>query len=492
MKYQSVVEAILDHAKRNPEKLCTADTQASYSYGEFAALIKATAAVLKIMGVGLGDCVVVEAAQRADFTAIEFGLHLLGAIFVPMEGRCSVGKMAGIAGQCGAKLLISSGKVEVPDSQSCTYAELKDRISGMEDGAEVDVRIPLGEEISEILFSTGTTGKEKGIVLTHNSAVAVAENIVCGSHMQSDNVEMIPSPLNHSHGLRSYYANMVCGGAAVLVDNLMNMRKFYEMMDQYQVNAMDLVPSALAVILKLSGKKLGEYRDRLNYIEFGSAPMAPSDKKQLMELLEGVPLYNYYGSTESGRASVYNFNRSDEKEGCIGRPTANTEIIITDPERRSICSDREHTGLLACKGAMNMLYYWEDPQETDLAMENGYIYTKDEGYVDEDGDIILIGRVGDIINIGGKKVSPDEIEDVVRQMPGIADCGCISVADAMSGNVPKLFVEMKPGCAFDAKAIRDYIGEHLEAFKIPRYFECIDKIPRTFNGKLQRKVLKAR
>lgn len=492
MKYRSIVEAIMDHASRDPEKLCTADTVKAYSYRGFVDLIRNMAALFGTMGVARGDCVVVEAAQRAEFMAIEFGLHLLGAVFVPTENRCSAKKMDEIATKCNAKILVVLKDIKLSGHSVYTYAELQEKLDVTDDRNEDSFRMPESEEISEILFSTGTTGKEKGIVLTHGSAVAVAENIVCGSDMKMDNVELIPSPLNHSHGLRSYYANMFCGGAAVLVDNLMNMKRFYELMDQYAVKAMDLVPSALSVILRLSGDKLGEYREQLRYIEFGSAPMPDSDKKHIMRLLAGIPLYNYYGSTESGRATVYNFNCGNEKEHCIGRPTKNTEIVIVNEERCPICSNKDHPGLLACKGPMNMLYYWQDSEETRIAMENGCIYTSDEAYVDEDGDIILIGRKGDVINIGGKKVAPDEIENAAKGMPGIADCGCISVEDAVSGNVPKLFVQMDPGYTYDAKAIRNYLGSQLESYKIPKYFECIDKIPRTFNGKLQRKILRLR
>ena len=122
-------------------------------------------------------------------------------------------------------------------------------------------------------------------------------------------------------------------------------------------------------------------------------------------------------------------------------------------------------------------------------MEDGVVYSKDEAYFDEDGDIILLGRKNDVINVGGNKVSPEEIENEVLKIEGIKDCGCISVKDAVKGEVPKLFVVMEPGRELDIKYIKTALMGKMEAFKVPQFIETIDKIPRTFNGKILRREL---
>ena len=253
---------------------------------------------------------------------------------------------------------------------------------------------------------------------------------------------------------------------------------------------MDLVPAALSVVLKLSKGKLAEYKDRLRYIQLGSAPLSDKDRDKVIELLPETRLYNFYGSTESGCTCIYNFNRPETKDKCIGRPTHNTTAIIVDDDHNPIESSPERTGLLATKGGMNMNGYWNDIEETRSVFENGIMYSNDIAYIDEDGDIILLGRKGDVINVGGNKVSPDEIEDVAKTMPGIADCGCIPVSDPAKGSVPKLFIEMKKGCEFNSVEIRSYLKSKLEPYKVPAFIEEIEKIPRTFNGKLLRKNLK--
>ena len=162
---------------------------------------------------------------------------------------------------------------------------------------------------------------------------------------------------------------------------------------------------------------------------------------------------------------------------------------MVDENRKTVLSSKENTGLLASRGGQNSPGYFEDEEETKLAMEDGVVYSKDEAYFDEDGDIILLGRKNDVINVGGNKVSPEEIENEVLKIEGIKDCGCISVKDAVKGEVPKLFVVMEPGRELDIKYIKTVLMGKMEAFKVPQFIETIDKIPRTFNGKILRREL---
>lgn len=486
MNFNSILEAVFNHSAKEPDKLCIVDRERELTYQEFRKLICGFASEFEKMGIGSGDKVIVEGVQNALFPAIEFALQLTGAVFVPLENGCSAEKMAAIAERCDADTVISVKGFESASLRVLTYDSFSVQPTGSFNAAE----FPKSDAVSEILFSTGTTGKEKGIVLTHGNDVAVAENIVFGSQMKADNVEMIPSPLNHSHGLRSFYANMLCGGTVILHDSILDMKGFFANLDKYSVNSVDLVPSALSVILRFSGNKLGEYRDRFRYMEFGSAAMQKSDREKICSLMAGVPLYNYYGSTESGRATVFNFNSGVEKNGCIGKPTKNTTIVIVDETRTPIESSPEKTGLMASSGKMNMLEYWQDPEETSKATDGKYVYSNDEAYIDSDGEIILLGRKGDVINIGGKKVSPEEIENIAKQFKGVADCGCIGVSDSTLGQVPKLFIQAADADSFDSKALLIFLTEKLESFKVPHSIVLIEKIPRTFNGKLLRRMLK--
>ena len=488
--YSSVVDAVLRHAETMPEKICLVDDAGAVTYREYAEKIRRFASAFAALGIQPGDRVLAEASQRIDFLAAELALHLIGAIFVPVEHRSAPPKIRGFAASSGARMVMPL-KEDAYDAPVCmtldafvAEAEKQAPLAGYS--------YPSGETVNSILYSTGTTGAEKGITITHGNDVALCENVICGVEMQEDNVEFILSPFNHSHGLRRYYANMYRGASVLMMENIMNLKRFFAYMQTYQVNSMDLVPSALAVILKLSGDRLGEYRDQLRYVQLGGAPMIRDSKEKLKSLLPHTHLYNIYGSTESGISCIYDFNRPDEKENCIGRPAVNADHFIVDEEWNPIESSKDNPGFLACRGPINMVGYWQDPEETARVLRNGVVYTNDMAYFDEDGDIILLGRKGDVINVGGKKVSPLEIEKAAGTIPEIADCGCVPVEHPGKGSVPKLFVQMKPGAGFDPSAIRARLSELLEPFKVPDLdlIVQIEKIPRTYKGSLQRAKLR--
>lgn len=486
--FHSIVEAVFHYASVQPDKLCLVDDEGQVTYRAYAEKIRRYAGCFAHMGLKAKDAVVVEACQTIDYLASELALQLMGAIFVPVEHNCAQSKIAGFAARCNAKAVLVCKEADYGVETVHTYESLN---TLCETAADYEAQsFPASGDVSEILFSTGTTGKEKGIVLTHGNDIALAENVINGVEMEKDNVELIPSPMNHSHGLRRYYANMYNGCTVLLLGSVMNIMRFFSLLDTYQVNAIDLVPTALAVVLKLSKDMLGKYKDQLRYIQFGAAPMMESDQQKVCQLLPNTRLYNFYGSTESGCICIYNFNRKDDKKHCIGKPACNATIVIVDDDRKPIESSESNPGLLSSIGGMNMLGYWQDEEETAKVLQNGVVYSNDVAYYDEDGDIILLGRKGDVINVGGNKVSPEEIENAAKQIPEVADCGVIPVPDQYKGNVPKLFVQLNSGCTFDPVAIRTYLAKQLEPYKVPEYIVEIEKIPRSYNGKLLRKELK--
>lgn len=488
--FNSVVQAVFSHAETKKDKICLADEKGSVTYGEYKKLILNIAAEFQSLGIKKDDKVVIEASQTIDFLASALAVQLIGAVFVPVERNCAWDKTLRIAETADAVLAVSLKERENGNIKHISMASLAE--SAKEKAKTVSYEFFDRDTVCELLFSTGTTGKEKGIAITNGNNIALAENVMYGVEMEEDNVEMIPSPLNHSHGLRRYYANMVKGATVVLATGVMNVIGFFGLMDKYGVNSMDLVPTALTVLLRLSKGKFADYKHVMRYIQFGSAPLADGDKETIRTLLPETHLYNFYGSTESGCICIYDFNDGKDKPKCIGKPTYNAKIVIVDEDRNEIEATENNTGLLASFGGMNMKGYWKDEEETSKVMYEGGIYSNDESYFDEDGDIILLGRKGDVINVGGNKVSPDEIEDVVKKMQGVEDCGCIGISDPLKGNTPKLFVQMKKGCTFDSAAIRTHIASSLEPYKVPSVIEEIDLIPRSFNGKLLRRDLRNR
>lgn len=483
----SIVECIAMHSLETPDKLCIVDNSIELSYQDAWECICGFADELKAKGLKKGDCVVVECNQSVNYFVCEMAIQLAGGVFVPLEKNATVVRLKEIVAETGAKLHISVKAAEGVDEVE--HIDIAEATATRKAVSVNDMVFPEDNDVAEILFSTGTTGKSKGIVLTHRNDTALAENVKYGTEMKTDNVELVPMPLSHSHGLRRTYGNMLNGSTVVFIDGVMFLKKVFGMMDKYGVTAIDLSPAMLSIIFKLGKDSLGDYADQLDYIQLGSAPLPEDDKVHLCALLPKTRLYNFYGSTEAGCSCILEFNSMAGKKGCIGKPTVNAQFIVVDDDRNVIESSPENLGLLASSGDINMKEYFHEPELTEQTMKDGFIYTKDLGYIDEEGFVYMLGRKDDVINFGGIKISPEEIESAVRKNPIVKDCACIGKADKISGQVPKLFISLEEGTEYDAKAFKAFLMEAIDANKQPSLVEVIDEIPRTYNGKIIRKEL---
>lgn len=488
--YNSIVEYVYKHAQSTPEKLCIIDESQEVTYGDYWNMILKIRQVLLNYGVTYRDCIVVEADQTVIYLALELAIQLCSAIFVPLEKNCAKKRICDIAIETNAAMIITAHLISY-ECKNITYAQLEEKILSVETHNYPEY-FPKLQDTAEILFSTGTTGKPKGIELTHQNNIALAENVKFGVEMQADNIELIPVPLNHSHGLRRYYGNMYNGSTVIVLNGVLNITQFFQFIEKYHVTAIDLVPASLGIILRLSKGKLADYKNQLEYIQLGSAPLPENDKIMLCELLPHTRLYNFYGSTESGCTCILDFNKNKGMRNCIGKATHNACFSFVDENHKPINATIENPGLLACHGSMNMKGYWCDSDETRNVLENGIIYSNDLAYCDDDGYIYMLGRKGDVINVGGSKVAPDEIESIVMKYPNILDCACIGIPDKIKGQAPQLFIVTEQKADFDLQKLREYLQMQFEPYKIPKNIEFIDKIPRTFNGKIKRKELQRR
>lgn len=480
----TILGIIADNAVNLPDRLCVVDGRGAYTYAEIWHAAKCAAYELKELGVKKADCVLVECTQNADYIVCDFACNMLGAYFVPVEHKASAANVQAIYEETESTLLICEEDYEF-DAKTVSFAEIM-----KEEGTELeDWSFPAEEDTAEILYTTGTTGKSKGIEVSHKNNIAIAENISFGTEMRDGNVELIPLPLSHSHALRCSYANFFRNGTIVITDGVTRVLEIYKMIKNYHVTAVDLSPTAASVLLKLTRGRFAEFNDQFDYIQIGTAALPEELKAELCRQFPQVRLYNFYGSTESGRSCVLNFNSEDDRKYCIGFPTRNAKFIVTDDDRNEIQSDAAHTGLLASAGAMNMKGYWKQPELTAQIMRNGYVYTNDEGYIDERGFVYVLGRKDDIINYKGIKIAPEEIEEVVAQYKGVKDCACVPVAEKAAGQAPKVFLVLQNPDKFDKTAFVRFMEEHIDANKIPKYIEIIEEIPRASNGKIQRKKL---
>jgi len=482
---QTIISSVWQHALRSPEKKAIVADDGTATYRELFEYVEAFSEVLKAEGITKGDRVVVQSGHSLAFVIACLGTHLSGGVFVPTEKGISEENFKDIIERTSSKCTFVQGNLP-GKSLSETIKNLTIKPF---DKKNEPVFVEPGDT-ADILFTTGTTGRPEGIIHTQGSHFATVENLMGVLNMKEDNVCMITAPINHAFALRRFYANLVNGSTIVLLDGLFPVKKFFEAIEANHVNAITMVPSALTFLLKTTKDMFAQYADQITYLQFASAPLLKNDIEKILELLPNTHIYNIYGSTESGCVCAIDYNAHREKSNCIGSPTKNATIHLIGPDGEEVKGiGPENTGLVAASGPMHMKGYWDSPSRTSSVFKDGMIVTQDIGYRDEEGFYYFVSRAGDVINVGGHKVAPNEIEEVVLKFPGIADCACVAKKDSMAGQVPLLFIVPDKGMEYDKTALFNFLVKNLESFKRPKFIEIIEKIPRTFNGKILRRKL---
>lgn len=249
-----------------------------------------------------------------------------------------------------------------------------------------------------------------------------------------------------------------------------------------------MVPASWRYLQKFTGDKLGEFADQLHYIEMGSAYFSAEEKKHLADLLPHTRVCMHYGLTEASRSAFMEFHDDGEHLDSVGKPSPNTDIKIYDEQGNELKPNEE--GEICVKGAHVTHGYLNHPIEASFFGD--YFRTGDWGYKTPEGYIYLKSRKKDLINVGGKKLSPVETETELLKIPGVEDCACIGIPDknGVLGEVVKAFIVKAEGSDLSEDNVKNQLSGKLEGYKIPAEVEWIDKIPRTQNGKIQRALLK--
>ena len=444
-------------AKRYPDKLAVICGDEQCTYAELWQRVTARVAELKQPSdfrhqpSEISQIVCLRALPTIDYLVNYFALHRAGYVVAPLER-------------------------DIPEA---TFKDIEQQLC--------QHTVPEGS--ADILYTTGTTGKSKGVIISHRTIVADAENLIAVQGFSHDTIFVINGPLNHIGSLSKVYPVILLGGTIIIVNGMKDLDAFFAAFEgQLTANSQQLtannyatflVPASIRILIQFSADRLAALADKMEFLETGAAAISQADMEALCRLLPHTRLYNTYASTETGIISTYNYNDGRCMAGCLGRTMPHSELIIT-PE-----------GLIACKGDTLMTGYVGDPERTASVLRDGTIYTADIGIIDDEGMLHLKGREDDVINVGGFKVAPTEVEDAAMAFPDVKDCICIAVDHPITGKALKLLVSMIDGCSLNKRSLALHLKDRLEAYKIPLLYEQVPTIQRTFNGKLNRKYYKS-
>ncbi len=378
------------------------------------------------------------ATQDAEFLVEYFALHMADKVAMPLER-------------------------DIPD---CLF----DKCVRMAEENEV------ADGAADVLFTTGTTGSSKGVVVSKETIIANAENLIEAQGYDRTLTFIICGPLNHIGSLSKVYPTIVVGGTIHILEGMKRMDDFFLAAELAEGKvATFLVPASIRMMLAFGSERLAALAGKIAFVETGAAPIAVADMRRLCEVLPKSRLFNTYASTETGIIATYDYKAGGCIAGCLGRPMRHSSVVITAE------------GYVACKGRTLMMGYLGDEKQTAQVLRGGMLVTSDIGHMDAEGRLILEGRSNDVINVGGYKVVPTEVENVAMALPQVADCLCVPANHAVLGTVLKLVVVPAENCEFDRRVIAQSLKASLETYKVPMLYEQVTEIRRTFNGKPDRK-----
>ena len=489
--FNSIALQIQHFAKETPEQIAIIAQDIKCDYATLAKYNRQVALYLKNKGIKAGDRIVVEADHTLEYVYFWYGIQLLGATFVPVEKSTPSKRIIEIAKELDASVTVSlTARDDLADGWA--LADIMPEILAGEDSFVPE--LPAENGLAEILFTTGTTGKSKGVMVSYGNQVNIALAGIETTNIKADNVWLIPTPMNHAAALRKVHIAMAVGSTTVLLEGFRNFKQYFKTIEDYGVTSLYLPPSAIHLMLAFASKNFAELNGKIRFVYSSSTAYPETDKEKMRKLMPDTYMYNCFGCSEAGVVCTDEFcvSGGSEYTGSVGRPNSYSEIVILDEDGNEMKdATAQNPGLCAIRSKSVMQGYWNEPEQTAKALKNGMLVMSDLCYFAPNGELLLVGRANDTINLGGLKVAPAEVEDVVLRVPCVDECLMIPTVKA-NNTALKLLVVVKEGMELDEAAIRAMIAENLEPYKIPKQIVAVDEIIKTFNGKIDRKQMIAK
>lgn len=479
---KSVEEQLLSVVEQTPEKVALISGEIEVTYTQlWENCLRAACMLQKQYNLQKGDRVILSAAGNIEFAYAYFGVHLAGGICVPIDPDTNQTRFNHI--YASTKPVCVMGELHNVDTPTVPFAAVVD-------GADkIGFVAPQMTDIADVLFTTGTTGAPKGVALSYLNIAAAARNINEYIGNTADDIELLALPVSHSFGLGRMRCTLTKGATIVMLGTFANVKKFFKEMARCKVTMFAMVPASWGFLKKMSGKYIGRYADQLRFIEIGSSFMPKEEKEFLMEQLPNTRICMHYGSTEASRSAFMEFHTYKDNLLSAGHASPHTEIKIFSTEGKPLPMGEE--GEVCVKGEHVTCSYWnETPERFAQDFYDGYFRTGDCATMDADGNVYLKSRIKEMINVGGKKVAPMEVEDILNTIPGIKESACIGIPDPgiVLGEVVKAFVVADD--SLTDEEIMEQLRPQLEVYKQPVEIERINEIPKTSSGKIQRLKLK--
>ncbi len=507
---KSVSSLLEDAAQKAPAKIALVCQEQKLSYSELLEKVIVMASNLKEKYQLLpGERVAVLMGNRLEFVVSIFAISYLGAVACALNARLAPREITYMLKDSGSRILISEDawvnklKAYLPETDVQTVINIMDTGGNLIelDGKIVDFftlfnrKIPRANRYmvdpdlpAMLLYTSGTTGKPKGVILTHfniiNSVISYAKVL----HLSKEDNTVIAVPLFYVTGLLAQLFLFIYLGGTTYIMREFHTRDLLQLIEEKEITFFHAATAIYNILLQAKDREQYSMRS-LKMALCGGAPISRSSIRKLIEWMPWLDFRTVYGLTESSSpATIFPHKRIFDKQDTAGIPIPVVELKIIDNQGNQLPVGE--IGEIALKGAVIVPGYWKKVQETQQTFKDGWLLTGDLGRIDADGFLYILDRKKDMIIRGGENIYSSEVENVLLEHPKIIEAAVVGIPDPVMGEELKACVVLKPGECLTAEDIQDWARAFLAKFKAPRYVEFYDCLPRNANGKILKAALK--
>ena len=470
-----------------------------YTTGELFERGRRVAAGLSALGIAPGERVVVTMANSPDVGVVYQALWRAGAVVTPASFLLSGEELRHVISDSEATAVITTpefadkareaaeGLPTVRTMISSGEVEGFTRLDELEQADPEPIVPRADDELAALLYTGGTTGRAKGVMLTHANLFYTGKSGQEAAYVPGINRAILSLPLSHSYGLLVTITGMHSPerGIVVLL-RWFEPERFLALIQEHRLQQSAVVPTMIQILLS---QPLESYDlSSLRYLTSGGAPLAPDVAEQFVRRVPSVSIRQGYGLTETA-ALISSNPVGREKPGSVGLPIPGTEVRILDDQSHELPTGE--IGEICCRSRAVMRGYWHSPEATSEALRDGWLHTGDMGYLDEEGYLFIADRKKDLIIRGGFNVYPRDVEDMLLEHPAIERAGVVGRPHERHGEEVVAFVSLRPGAEAESDELVGWAKERIGGYKYPREIRVVDEVPLTAVGKVDRKALRA-
>ncbi len=491
---QTFADPIKYASRMAPTKTAVIDGPESISYAQLHRRCRLLAGALQELGLEKGDRVAILANNGQRYIETYVGVPAAGLVVVPLNTRHAVTELKYALKDSQTKVLLS-------DRDPGELAECVDHVIMIPDAydtmlnaaVEIELGINLEEsDLAGLFYTGGTTGKSKGVMLSHRNLIANTFHWLVSVPKKEDDIVLVMAPLFHAAGSGGVIANIWTLGTHVTLA-VFDPKTALDLIAQHGITDSLGVPTMLAAIAEeqlIRPRKI----DTLRTLAHGGSPIATEILRRTHSAFPGAELVEVYGATElSPLCTVLNNEQnlinSPLARSC-GRPTVGNEIDILDPSGHTLLSGE--IGEVVVRGANVMQGYWNKPEQTAAVLKDGAYWTGDLGYMDDQGYVFLVDRSKDMIVTGGENVYCTEVEEVLYQHPAILEAAVFGVPDDKWGEAVWAVIVPREGNETESAQIIEFCRERIASYKVPKGIDVqLDPLPKSGPGKVLKRELRA-